>query len=128
MSLSPDRDVIVLYADDDEDAHLLLERAFSKAGVKVSLRHVNDGSDAIQYLSGQGIYADREKYPVPDMVLLDLKMPNVSGFGVLEHLREWPEHRKCPIIVFSSSNQEADVKRAQALACTDYVVKPTDFK
>src|SRR4051812_36353940 len=109
---STSRTPVILSADDDEDAHFLLKRAITKAGVKVDLKQVNDGSEAIAYLAGQGQFSDRSTFPFPNVVLLDLKMPNVSGFGVLEHIRKQPNLRDFPVVVFSSSDNEKDVSEA----------------
>lgn len=119
---------LILSADDDEDAHLLLRRAFEKAQIKAALKQVNGGAAAIAYLSGQGEYGDRSKFPWPDLLLLDLKMPGVNGFEVLEFLgTELAEH-EFPVAVFSCSDNPIDVERARALGCDSYIVKPGDFK
>ncbi|MGV3773966.1 MAG: PAS domain S-box protein [Verrucomicrobiales bacterium] len=119
---------VVLAVDDDENAHLLLKHAFNKLGVFAALKQVSDGSEAIQYLSGHGRFADRNEFPYPNLMLLDLKMPRVSGFGVLEHLRSHPLKLNLAVIVFSSSDARSDLDEASALACQAYVIKPTSFE
>jgi PAS domain S-box-containing protein len=119
---------VVLSADDDENAHILLNRAFLKAGVQAALVTVDDGDGVISYLLGEGKFADRHMYPPPDLLLLDLKMPRRSGFEVLEYMQKNPQFQKFPVVVFSSSNNEGDVKKAYDLGCHSYVVKPTDFE
>jgi len=119
---------VILAADDDEDAHVLLRRAFAQAGGKAVLMQVNNGREAIEYLSGQNRYADREKFPLPDLLLLDWKMPQVSGAGVLEYLKVNQVAHPMKVIVFSSSDHYQDVEQAHQLGCDSYVVKPTDFK
>jgi PAS domain S-box-containing protein len=128
MATSASRVPVVLSADDDEDAHFLLKRAFAKAGLRADLKQVNDGSEAISYLAGEGQFADRTRFPFPNVLLLDLKMPNVNGFGVLEHVRKQANLKDFPVIVFSSSDNEKDLTEAHALGCSSYVVKPTDFQ
>src|SRR5687767_1153888 len=118
---------LMLSADDDEDAHLLLRRAFTKAGLQARLTQLNDGTEVIEYLSGKGAFADRAKFPMPDLLLLDLKMRQASGFDVLEFLGKNPHLRTGPVIVFSSSDNPQDVARAHALGCDSYLVKPSDF-
>ncbi len=118
---------LILSVDDDEDAHLLLRRAFAKASASASLIQLQDGTDVIAYLNGQEPYSDRTKFPIPDLLLLDLKMRQVSGFEVLEFLRNNPQLRTFKVIVFSSSDNPVDVERACALGCDSYVVKPSDF-
>ena len=119
---------IVLAADDDEDAQLLLRRAFEQAGVAVNLHLVGDGVEAIDYLQGNGRFAERTQFPLPDLLLLDLKMPRLSGFEVLEQLNSGEGKRSFKVAVFSSSENPGDVRRARELGCDAYLVKPADFK
>jgi PAS domain S-box-containing protein len=123
-----DDERVVLSADDSEDAHVLLRRAFVKAGIRAGLKHVYGGGEAISYLKGEGAFSDRGKYPLPVLLLLDLKMPGVSGFDVLEYLRGQPQKRKFPVVVFSSSENQQDVRKARELGADSYEVKPPDFK
>lgn len=118
---------VVLAADDDEDARILLKRAFAKSSVDATLNLVQDGSEAIAYLTGDGKFADRATYPLPNLLLLDLKMPKCTGFEVLEYISKQPELQTFPVVVFTTSNADSDVKRAYALGCRAYVMKPTDF-
>ena len=119
---------VVLSADDDEDAHLLLQRALVKAGVKVVLKQVYNGQEVIDYLQGNGRFADRAAFPLPNLLLLDIKMPSMSGFGVLEFLQKEPERKTFPAVMFSSSNNARDVEQAKSLGSDLYLVKPGDFK
>src|SRR2546422_1379981 len=84
----------ILLVDDNPDDVLLIQRAFHKAGVRDALKVVRDGDQAIQYLSGSGPYADRQSFPLPFLVLLDLKMPGTDGFDVLEWTRAQPEFKR----------------------------------
>jgi len=118
---------VVLCADDDDDAQVLLKLAFAKASATSMLVQVNDGSETIRYLAGEGKFADRTRFPLPDLLLLDLNMPT-SGFQVLEHLRQHPEFRVCQVAVFSSSTHPGDVTRARELGCDVYVTKPCGFE
>ena len=117
----------VLVAEDDEDDALILQRAFSQCGLPRPVHIVPDGGAAIQYLHGDGIYADRVAHPFPNMLLLDLKMPRVSGFEVLEWLNENPDYRVIPSIVWSASADRRDVKHAFCLGAHAYLCKPTDY-
>src|ERR1041385_8319073 len=121
------KEKFILLAEDDINDVLLLERAFEKAGLRPSLRVVNDGEAAIEYLSGRGIYADRERFPVPFLLLLDLKMPGTDGFEVLQWLRNDPELKRLLVVVLTSSNLQADVDRAYELGANSYLVKPVGF-
>jgi len=119
---------VVLIADDDEDDVFLLEHAFRKANIAARLMVVPNGEEAIGYLSGEGKYGDRNTYPWPALMLLDLKMPKVDGFEVLTWWREQGKERKLAIVVMSTSNHEVDIKRAMALGAAAYRVKPSDFE
>src|SRR5438477_2531535 len=118
----------ILHVDDDSNDVLLLQQACRKAGLACNLQALNDGDEAIAYLQGADKFANREQYPLPNLVLLDLKMPRLSGFDVLEWLRQDAKCRSLPVVVLSSSNQDADVQRAYALGANSYLVKPVDFE
>jgi len=121
-------DKLILLAEDDPNDVLLLERAFAKAGFHKVLKIVRDGDQAIKYLSGQGIYADRQKFPAPFLLLLDLKMPGTDGFEVLQWLRREPNFKRLLVVVLTSSNLQADVDRAYDLGANSYLVKPVGFE
>jgi CheY-like chemotaxis protein len=114
----------VLHVDDDPSDSVLMQQACRKAQVSFVLHSVRDGEMAIEYLSGTGAYADREKHPFPALVLLDLKMPRKTGFDVLIWMREQPTCKILPVIIFTASNQEEDIKRAYECGANSYLVKP----
>ena len=120
--------VAILHVDDDPNDVVLLEHACRKAGLDLRLHGANDGDQAMAYLSGAAPYSDRAQHPLPGLVLLDLKMPRVSGFDVLTWIRRREKFRRIPVIVLSSSNHDADVKRAYALGANSYLVKPVGFE
>jgi CheY-like chemotaxis protein len=119
----------VLLVEDDLNDIFLVQRAFKKAQITNPLQVVTDGEKAIQYLQGQGNYRDRDAYPIPKLIVMDIKMPGKSGFEVLEWLkqREQPLH-KIPIVIVSSSDDPADINRAYDLGANAYMVKPMNFK
>lgn len=117
----------ILVADDDQNDVFFLRRAFQKSGVSHALVHVPDGQEAIDYLRGEANYGDRSRYPLPGLLLLDLKMPKVDGFDVLAWLKTRPDLEDLPVVVLSSSSREDDIQRARALGADDYRVKPADF-
>lgn len=117
----------ILLAEDDPNDVLLIQRAFQKAGMKDILKIARDGGQAIEYLAGQGAYSDRERFPFPYLLLLDLKMPGTDGFEVLHWLRGEPEMRRLLVVVLTSSNLQADVDRAYELGANSYLVKPVEF-
>lgn len=117
----------ILHVDDDSNDIMLLQHACLKAGLDLDLHIANDGDEAIAYLTGQGRFQDREQFPLPCLILLDLKMPRLSGFDVLDWLRQHESLRRVPVVVLSSSNHDADVKRAYDLGANSYLVKPVGF-
>ena len=114
---------ILLVEDEPDDAHLLI-RAFRKAGAANPIRHVADGDAAIAYFAGEAPFGNRQEYPLPIVVLLDLKLPRRSGFEVLAWLRDQPVLRRLPVVVLTSSGQLDDVNRAYDLGANSYLVKP----
>ncbi len=114
----------VLYVEDEESDLLFMQMAFRKAGLEPMLRAVGDGREAMAYLAGDGSYADRGRYPLPALVLLDLNLPLVSGFQVLKWLRGRPEFQALPVVIFTSSSHPADKAKAGELGADEYVEKP----
>ena len=117
----------VLYVEDSADDFLLLKLASRKCGTPFSLQRANDGEEAIAYLSGTGDCTDRDEHPLPDLVLLDLKMPRLDGFEVLQWLRANPDTRSLPVVVLAGSSFRADVRRALELGANSYATKPATF-
>lgn len=117
----------VLAAEDDEGDATLLRLAFKRAEIANPLIIVHDGQEAIDYLNGDPPYNDRDRYPIPAMILLDVKMPRLNGFDVLAWWAGRPEFRDLPVIVLSSSSHEWDVTKADAMGAREYVVKPHGF-
>ena len=117
----------ILLVEDDPNDILLTQRAFRRANIVNPLQVVQDGETAVQYLSGQEIYADRDRYPIPILILLDLKLPRCSGLEVLAWLREQPKLKRLPVVVLTSSNQSSDLNHAYDLGVNSYLVKPVAF-
>ncbi len=118
----------ILQVEDEEADIFLLKWVFQRAGIESPLRAVTDGQMAIRYLSGEGEYADRQKYPLPCLVLLDLKLPGMDGLEVLAWTRRQPNLRRLVVLVFSSSAQPKDVERAYELGANSYIQKPSDME
>jgi CheY-like chemotaxis protein len=114
----------ILLVEDSEDDVFFMTRAFKAAGMLLPLARVQNGQEAIDYLSGKPPYHDRAQFPWPSLVLLDLKMPFISGFEVLRWIRHQSPCARMPVIVFTTSNQERDVETAYELGVNAYVVKP----
>lgn len=118
----------ILLVEDDPNDLLLIQRAFQKAALTKTLKITRDGQQAIDYLKGRGYFADRERFPMPFLLLLDLKMPGTSGFEVLHWIRDQPELRRLLVVVLTSSSLQADVDRAYELGANSYLVKPVGFE
>jgi CheY-like chemotaxis protein len=103
-----------------------MRRALKDAGIACPMLVVTDGQQAMDYLAGAGKYADRESFPVPAMILLDLKLPLVSGFEVLKWLRGQPGLADLPVVILTGSSEERDKQRARELGVSGYYVKPPD--
>lgn len=116
---------VLLVAEDNPDDALLLERALRRAGSRFRMIRVADGNECIAYVAGDGAYQDRTTYPVPSLVLLDLKMPHKDGFDVLQWRQNTVNGATLPVIVFSSSGLIDDIRRAYLLGANSYVMKPT---
>ena len=118
----------ILLAEDDPNDVILFQRAMERASLSAdSLKAVGDGEKAISYLSGQGIYADRDLYPLPALLLLDLKMPRKSGLEVLSWIRKQPQLRYLIVVFFTSSNSSEDIRLAYEAGANSYLVKPVEF-
>lgn len=115
----------LLYVEDEEADRFFVGRAFEIEGNLSALQTVPHGRAALEYLSGAGAFADRTRFPVPAVVLLDLNLPEVHGFEVLKRIRAHPPVSKLPVVVFSSSVREEDRMRAMLLGATEFLQKPT---
>jgi len=117
----------ILYVEDEETDVTLLQHVLAKAGIRNPLQTAKDGKAAKAYLAGDGPFADRKRYPLPGLVLLDLNLPYWSGFEVLEWLRRQPGLRRLPVVVFTSSNRPDDILRAYDAGANAYLVKPSSL-
>ncbi len=115
----------ILVADDEEGDVMLLQIALKKAGVGSDLLVARDGQEAVDYLGGKTLPGQPEAPARPKLFLLDLKMPRMNGFDVLEWLGDRPEYRDLPVVVFSSSCNQEDVNKARQMGAREYLVKPS---
>ena len=115
---------ILLVEDEDHDV-FFMQLALEEAGAKNPLLVVRDGREAIAYLTGEDKFANRNDFPLPDLVLLDLRLPRVPGLQVLKWIREQPSFVKLPVIICSSSSQDSDVDTAYRFGANGYLVKPS---
>ena len=118
--------VPILVVDDSDDDVFLLSRAFEKAGLKNSIIHLSDGEEAVDYLSGENGFTDRSRYPLPKLMVLDVKMPRRDGFDVLQWLLSRKDLDNLPVVMLTSSPRPDDVEKAKALGATDYLCKPVE--
>jgi CheY-like chemotaxis protein len=114
----------ILLVEDSEDDIFLMKRAVKAAGILNPLWVVEDGQEAIDYLSGAGKFADRATHPLPALVFLDLKLPVTSGLSVLAWIRGQPEFDTLVVVVLTSSNEPSDIKESYRLGANSYIVKP----
>jgi CheY-like chemotaxis protein len=115
----------ILQVEDDPNDVFFLQHAMKKAGVANPVQVASDGQQAIDYLKGAGKFADREKFPVPCLVLLDLKLPYVMGLEVLRWIREQPG-TAFPVVMLSASAEDADIATAYRLGANGFLTKPSE--
>ncbi|MDE3091961.1 MAG: response regulator, partial [Chloroflexota bacterium] len=123
-NLPNDEAPVILHADDDPVEREIIQRILKQGRVPARLCSVQDGQQAMDYLAGQGEYADRARFPLPDLILLDLKMPRKTGFDVLEWRRTQAACARVPVIVVTTLREDREVARAFQLGANSYLVKP----
>jgi CheY-like chemotaxis protein len=116
----------LLLVEDNEADVIFFKRAVARVKSDVALDVVMNGVDAVQHLTGSGTFADRQLHPMASLVILDLKLPRMSGLEVLEWMASQPSLRAIHTIVLTSSPEESDIRRAYALGAVCYVVKPVE--
>jgi CheY-like chemotaxis protein len=118
---------LILLVDDQEEDVLLIRRAFTKSRVLNRIEVARSGEEAIAYLNGMGKFAERAEYPVPALVLLDIKMPGMDGFEVLRWIRRVSAFPTLRVVMLTSSELMRDVNTAYELGANSFLVKPVDF-
>ncbi len=117
---------ILLVDDNRMDVELALD-AFREVRLANQIEVASNGQQALDYLFGQGDYADRARYPLPALTLLDLKMPGIDGFDVLRRLKETPLLKRIPVVILTSSREEGDRALSYDTGANSYLVKPVSF-
>jgi CheY-like chemotaxis protein len=118
----------ILLVEDDLNDIFLVKRAFKMAHIDNPLQVATDGEEAVNYLRGQGKYADRQVFPLPRLVVMDIKMPRRTGFDVLDWIKRADRPiRLIPVVIVSSSDNPADINRAYELGANAYMIKPMDL-
>lgn len=121
------KNVVILMADDDMDDTMLVKSAFREIGIKNDFRSVENGRELLDYLRRYGNYADTSLSPRPDIILLDLNMPLLSGGEALKEIKASDELRSIPVVVLTTSTEETDIAECYCLGASAYVVKPVEF-
>jgi CheY-like chemotaxis protein len=117
----------ILLVEDDPAHAEIARRNLAACGKIHRLEHVSDGQEALDYLGGKGAYSDRQKYPRPSLVLLDLRLPKVDGLEVLRQIKTDPALSRIPVVVLTTSAAETDMVKAYTNHANSYLVKPIDF-
>lgn len=118
----------ILFAEDDDSYAMLLKAACKNAMLTHTLHHVRDGAEAMEYLKGEGKYSDRSEFPIPCVVLVDLKMPKVNGFELLHWIRQHSEFSHLPVVVLTSSDEIRDIQQAYSHGANSFLVKPPNLE
>ncbi len=127
MRNNPKKDISKILLVEDDPAHAELAiRGISNSNIESEIHHVEDGQKALDYLKGHGEFSDREKYPVPDVILLDLRLPKIDGLEVLKQVKEDQKLCVIPVIILTTSNAETDTIKAYTKHANSYLVKPVD--
>ncbi len=115
----------LLVVDDDEDHRTFLEQAFKKLDEEYCVQALSSGNEAVAYLCGHGKFEDREQYPFPGYIISDLKMKDGDGLSILEFLKKNPALSVIPVVIFSSSDDQDDIRHAYLLGASSYFLKPS---
>ncbi len=119
-------EVEILFVEDSLDDASLTIRALGKSGLTNKLLHLEDGAEALDFLYSRGAYTSRKPGQLLKLILLDLKMPKISGMQVLEVLKADAELKAIPVVILTSSKEDPDIKRCYELGANSYIVKPVD--
>jgi two-component system, response regulator len=120
-------DKVILLVEDNADDELLTLRALKKNNIRNEVVVARDGSEALDYLFGTGIYAGRDLSLMPQIILLDLKLPKVDGFEVLDRVRSSEATKLLPVVILTTSNEDRDRIRGYGLGANSFVRKPVEF-
>jgi len=123
-----DEEKIILVVEDNPDDEVLMLRALKKNGIANEIVVARDGVEALDYLFGEGQYAGRDAANVPELILLDLKLPKVDGLDVLRRLREDERTKYVPVVVLTTSSEQRDIVESYNLGANSFVTKPVDFQ
>lgn len=118
----------ILLVDDNETDVKITLRAFRSAQLKNNVFTVSNGQECLDFVRREGAYQDKEKYPRPDVILLDINMPKVDGFGVLTAIKSDDDYRAIPVVVLTASKNEEDIRKSYSLGASSFIQKPVDYE
>ena len=121
-------DLLILIAEDNDDDGYLIQQALKRVGLSHPTYVCGDGQETMDYLQGAGVYADRQRYPMPRMLIMDLRMPIVSGSDVLRWIKEHPKCAVIPTVILTSSENPMDIQQSDELGANAYLVKPPNIR
>ena len=124
----PKQSIVILLVEDDEGHRLLIRDNLRAGGIVNDIIELGDGQAAIDYLTRRGQYQDADKYPRPGLILLDIKLPKADGFTVLEKIKTDPRLRLIPVLMLTSTDDQAEVNRCYKLGASSYIVKPIRYE
>lgn len=125
---TPKQSILIMLVEDDEGHLLLIRENLRAGGIVNDVIEMHDGQQALDYLFRRGQYQDPAKSPRPGLILLDIKMPKVDGFSVLEHVKADPQLRLIPVLMLTSTDDQVEVNRCYTLGANSYVVKPIRYE
>ena len=125
--MSDMQQVTIVMIEDDDGHAKLIEKNLRRAGIMNQIVHITDGRDAADYLLGQGKYAS-QKNSAPMLILLDLNLPGLDGFQILELIKKDEKTKLIPVIILTTTDNPKEVERGYALGCNVYVTKPVEYE
>jgi len=121
------KSLVILIADDDAEDRMLLKEALEENRLKNALQCVENGEELLDYLHNRGKFTDKDKYPLPGLILLDLNMPKKDGREALKEIKEDPHLRLIPVVVLTTSKAEEDILKTYDLGVSSFITKPVTF-
>ncbi|WP_276501835.1 response regulator [Terrimonas pollutisoli] len=118
----------ILFIEDNPHEAELTIRSLKKHNLANTLKHIDDGAEALDFIFANGVYADRESSPNPKLIILDLKLPKVDGLEILRQIKNDPKTQSIPVTILTSSQEEKDIIESYKLGVNSYIVKPVNFE
>jgi CheY-like chemotaxis protein len=125
--MSNPRSVVLLIADDDEEDRMLIKEALDESRINNDIHFVENGEELMDYLNHNGNYADKKKFPLPGLILLDLNMPKKDGREVLKEIKADPRLKYIPVVILTTSKAEEDILKTYDLGVSSFITKPVTF-